>query len=396
MEQKKEIREIRQRFDRRPAFLFSACVLLNEDIYSVTNIDTLPVKVNLHTGEMSYIVCGHEKEFVNSEDIISHGNEMLLLEQNGHRMMRFNIKNNSYQYYNISCHKKEWGNYAAYAKYKNYIYIFPKYMNHIIKIDLETDLIETDLYLYMEVENLYKETEAEENFVYFGYGLQSNNIVWLFQNDRKEVYAYDLDAEDWKKYNLPLDVSDCVHVVIKDNIFYILSSEGKLYTWNIKKDDMQMIADIEVGSRNNTFSRIAVTDKKIFMLPAMENDIYWIDIINGTKGLYNDYPCHFEYCAPYTWAKYSGYCEDQDYYYFAMRSSMFILCINKNNSALEWLKVSVPSDRENFRMHYKDENLFYENQWSLKEVLEYVENKVIINKRHDNVGNRIWNFIKKI
>lgn len=396
MESKKEIKETRQRFDRRSTFLFSSCALLNGNIYSVTNIDTLPIKVNLHSGIMSYIVCRQEKEFVNSEDIISHGDEIFLLEQNGHRMMRFNIKNNSHKYYNISCHKKEWGNYAAYAKYKNYIYIFPQYMNYIIKIDLETDLIKQDFYLYTEVENLYKRTESEEDFVYFWYGLQSNNTVWLFQKDRREVYAYDLDKEEWKRFILPLAVSSCVHVVVKDNIFYILSSEGRLYTWNIRNDDMQMIANIETESKSAVFSRIIVTDKRIFMMPAMGNDIYWIDILNGTKGLYNNYPDHFEYCAPDTWAKYSGYCEDSDYYYFAMRSSMFILCINKNNSDLEWLKVTVPSDKENFRMHYKAENLLYENQWALKEVLEYTESKVITNRRYDNVGSKIWNFTKKI
>lgn len=374
-------------------FLFSSCALINGDIYSVTNMDSIPIKVNLKTRKMSCISQGKDK-FINSEDILADNDEMYLLEQNGYRMMKFNVETGLYKYYTIFCHRKEWGNYAAYAKFKKKIYIFPKYMDYMVKIDLETGLIKKDPSLYSEVKKLYKKSKDNEGFIYFWYGFQSKKQVWLFQKSKKEVYVYDLEVENWKQYILPLEVNSCVHIVLKNRIFYILSSEGEIYTWNLDNNDMKVLADFQISSDDNAFVRIAVTDNMIFMLPGTEKNIYWLNLKDGSRGMYKDYPTCFEYCSPDIWSKYLGYCEDNNNYYFAMRSSMFILCINKKNSDLKWLEIDPPSDKEYFGAHYKIGDLLYENQWSLQELIDYMDFENIDTRKWENIGRIIWNQIK--
>ena len=260
----------------------------------------------------------------------------------------------------------------------------------MLKIDLETDVIKHDFKLYQELEKLYKYGKSEEDFFYFWCGLTSEDKVWLFQRDKREVFEFDLEKESWQRHILPLKVDFCVNVKKEGNTFYILSSEGKVFTWEIEKNEMRLLTDCGNGGNGSAFSRIVITNKNIVLLPALTDDIYQIDKKTGEKSVYQDYPKQFAYCSPETWAKYSGYCEDTKNYYFAMRSSRFILCINKENGELKWMVTNPPSNGEYFRTHYKVGELIDEREWSLIEVLDYIENGNVYSKKCD-IGKQIWN-----
>ena len=376
--------------NKRQSLLFSSCALVDGDMYSVTSLKGVPIKISLKTGEISYIDNLIENDYMMTEDIISGNNEIFILEQSGHRMLRVDLKRGLNKFYEISCHEKDWGNYAAYVKYNETIYIFPRYTNYIVKIDLETDLVKQDFDLYREM---------KEDSIRFWCGCCSGDKVWLFQKDKREVVEYDLETESWIKYVLPLRIISCRHIVKERDVFYILSSEGKVYIWNFKEGDMKVLADCSGETKEFAFSRIVVTEKNISVLPAMTNDIYQIDKKSGDKRVYHDYPEHFEYCAPEIWTKYSGYCEDENYYYFAMRSSTFILCINKKNGELKWLTTLLPSNREYrrvyYKIHYKADQILDEREWSLIEVLDYVEKKNE-NNRKCKIGKQIWNKMRDV
>lgn len=360
---------------KQQALLFSSCVLIEGNIYAVTNIGGFPIRISLTDGRMECIDELVKNDLLNTVDIIVDDNEIYVLEQDGNRMMRINTENEDCRYYNISCQKNPWGNYAAYAKYENYIYIFPKCIDHIVKVNLETDSITQESGLYTEVREQYKDMARMEDFEYFSYGKMFEGTMWLFRKGEREVFAYDMRTENWRSYCMPLKVDHCVDVKKEGTLFYILSSEGKIYTWNAEKDEMRLWADCSNEIDNSTFVRLVLTNKRIVVLPSRANDIYLISKENGEKTVYRDYPEGFEYCSSDVWAKYWDCCEDENNYYFAMRSSMFILCINKEEGELKWIEMILPPDEKILGRYVEQEKVLTETEWSLIGFLNYLKAK---------------------
>lgn len=370
--------------------LFSACSMKNNELFSITNIEQIPIKINLKNKAITFIDKFDKNGLINSEDMIVDIHSIYLLELNGHRMMKYCLDGKRCQYYEINCHVKDWGNFAAYALYKRNIYIFPKYTTGIVKVNLDKEEVVVNYKYYSDILNNNSMVEDEES--YFEYGFQENNILWVFQKNGNPVVAYDMERDTWNVYVLPIKIEYCVHVVLKQDVFYILSLEGKIYSWNIKDNSMKLVVDCSlITEGENSFGRIAVTDKLIFLLPALSDTIYRFNIQTKEIDIFNDYPDTFQYIEPEGWSKYKGYCEDKENYYFAMRSSVYILCINKENGEVKWISPKISSaDYFNMYAKYMSEVLC-EDTWDLKNLIYsstdlYTENgnNKIIN------GEKIW------
>ncbi len=379
--------------------LFSTCVLVQGKVFSFTSFKRIPMVGDLHTGKITLVenLVNYDPVF-NADNMLSIGNDIFILELNGKRLMKFNVKEGICSYFNIGCDSKNWDNYAAFAYYKKNIYVFPIYENALVKIDLESGRVQKKKNLYTDINKYKKENRKENEPTFCVCGCQLENKVWLFQRCGNLAVAYDMESDTWRRYELSIKIEECVHVATYAGKLYILSAEGEIYRWNMTNDAVEKVVDCRNISKSDSFfSRIAVTDKRIFLLPSISEDIFYIDFDSKDITKYDSYPEDFRYCGPEIWSKYYGYCEDDSWYYFAMRSANYIFTVNKKDGVGEWIKTRIPSYEE-YRDVYINYNrkLLYESEYTIDDILSHLK-KNPVKKKHENhiSGDRkIWECIK--
>ena len=374
---------------------FSTCALIGDNIYAFTNHKRLPIKLNLKTKDIVLIedLKGYDSQFV-ADEMQQAGNNIFVLEVNGNRLMEYNIEKRTCRYYEIGCHKEAWGNYVAFAKWKEELYIFPKYKDKIIKINIESGKIKEINFLeYAKIV-----LNSPKDKVIFWYGFQDKNLVWLFGKKSNLVLVYDLESNTWRKHELSEKINSCIHAVMHNGYMYILSSEGKVYRWDMKNNSIKVLADCgDIKDGENIFFRIAVTEKNIFLFPSLGEDILCIDLKKKQIDKYMTYPPDFMYCGPDEWSKYYGYCEDEDFYYFAMRSMNFIPCVNKRIGNIKWLKLEVPAFKEYMWFYIKkNKRLLEEKECKIVDIVDYIENsnEKSQEKEYILVGEQIFRQLK--
>lgn len=382
--------------DRR--MLFSACALRKGKIYGFTDFGAIPVEVDLMSEELSYVNGLQNYQLFHADTMLNVGDSLLAFELNGERMMLYDLKKKECFYYHVGCDKTQWDNYAAFGVYKEEVYIFPTYANEIIKINMKSGNIQKDGRLYLEI-NEHKNQKEQEDSSYFYCGCQVDNIIWLFQKKGRLAVTYDLKTGTWKKYTLLVQIDSCVHAIHYADKLYLLSSEGKIYCWDMKDDSLELVMDCSSSDTDSsTFARIAVTDKNIFLLPALGEDIFCMDLSTKHIEKYENYPDGFEYCCPEVWSKYFGYSEDEENYYFAMRPANFMLSVNKKTGKEKWIKFKLPSWEEYIRMYIKyNKSLLSEKECRIDDVLNYSEDELMARKGEDinSFGKQIWKQMKR-
>lgn len=375
-------------YQYRQKLLFSSCVLINNIIYTVTNLGNIPIRIDLQNNPMTCIDEWDKDCIINSENMIADGRDIYLLDINGNYLLRYNIDSNQHNKIEINCHINNWGNYVAFAKYKRNIYIFSRHISQIVKINLDKN---------MKISNIcYCLQNKDGHEIKFECGIQEKNLLWLFQKKGNLVMAYDMETNIWKSYKLPQKIEYCIHVVLRKGIFYILSVEGKVYSWNVQESSMRMIANCSNRTKDiESFGSIAVTDELIYLLPALSDLIYEINIETGEVEIFDDYPTDFQYVEPEGWSKYSGYCEDENCYYYAMRSSSYILCVNKKSGAVRWINPQISEeDYFNAQMKYSG-MLLEEGMWNVKNLLTIKTNSIKQTEKNSLEKKQIWMQLKE-
>ena len=380
--------------------LFSTCALTQGKLFSFTSSKRIPTIVDLHTGKTTLLndLLNYDPAF-NADDMLSFENDIFILELNGKRLMKFNVKERNCSYFNIDCDNKTWKNYAAFAYYGNNIYVFPVYTDGVIKIDLKKERVQKKKELYLHISEYKKDKKQDGEFTFFWCGCQSGSIVWLFQRSGELVVEYDLESDTWREFELSIRIRECVLVTVYAGYMYILSAEGKIYRWNRKDNIAEEIADCRSTSRMEfVFSRIAVTDKGIFLLPLYGEEIFYMDLKTKNVKKYDSYPEDFRYCE-LSWSKYYGYCEDDNQYYFAMRSANYILTINKRDGIEKWVKAKLSSYEKYKKVYFSyNRKLLCETEYSIEDILSYMKKEYVEKQCRKNIskGEKIWDFAKSI
>ncbi len=379
----------------RENILFSTCALVDEKIYSFTNQLGLPIVIDLNSQEIHFLENVKGWKPFNIDYMLCLGDNIFILELNGRRLMKYNVTQMYCQFYGINCGEKEWENYILFANYKDCLYIFPKYKNMIVRMDINSEDMKIEWLSYPEENGFLQKNQ--ENIEYFACGCQISNKALLIGKSGDFIIIYDMENNFLKKHMLSIKIKDCVHMVPYDNQIYLLSSEGMVYSWNSETNSIKALTDYKKKmGKIHDFSRIAVTDKDIFVLPALGKNILKIDIDTKEIDKYKNYPYKFSYFN-YEWSKYYGYCENEEYYYFAMRSSNYVLTINKHDSTINWIK---PAD--NFQKEYlyccqKYNKILPEQELcSIKDFVCFL-NRDYTNSISNNLidkNSHIWNAIK--
>lgn len=380
--------------------LFHTCTLIEDRMYAFTSFGGFPIRIELSNGRTELIEDLKRYSPFVTQDVLNDGESIFALELSGNYMLQYCMKDNICRYFDIDCAKHDWDNYAVFTNYGGSIYIFPKYADTLVKIDIQTGNISKNSELYTRY-YFDVQYEKRKKYFYFKCGCRSEQIVWLYQEQKNMFIAYDLENSTCEEYKLSIKINDCTHIIRKDGALYILSSEGRVYIWDLEKYSIELVADCTCGKEENyRFVRIAVTDKKIYMLPGMGEEIICVSLETGYTGLWTDYPVEFQYCALESWSKFLGYCENEEYYYFAMRSANHMLCINKKNGEGKWLKLSsFPWGNIIFlSMEYNKNILIGEGEWTLNDFLSGISVerlKKFFGNRQMYVGKHIWMKLKK-
>lgn len=383
-----------QRIEKRN--LFSTCAVAGGKIYAFTSFARLPIKVDLCTGKIRLIeeIEGYSTSFY-ADTMLNAGDSIFILELNGNGLLQYNINKSACRYFDIGCHGEDWDNYVVFAQYEKYLYIVPRYVDMLVKINVESGEVQKGRKLH-STRNTYKIDRKQEKKSYFWFGCQYEEKLWLFQKQSNLLVMYDMCKDTWKEYELSVEINDCVHAVQYNENLYILSSEGRIYCWNILSETTELLAVLNEGRTDNAiFSRLAVTDKKIFVLPSLGEKMYVVHLNTRKIEEYKAYPKDFRYCGQKEWSKYYGYCEDKELYYFAMRSANYMLCVSKCDGKESWIKLEFDiQDGDYLRVFqgYNNTAVLREDEWTLKELTDVNKYKFYM-FRDDNklgIGKQVW------
>ncbi len=350
---------------------FSTCALNQNSLFFYTNGGECFVKMDLNTKKIYFLQepsC--DSTFRIGDFMLTDENKIYTLEIQGKKLVEYTIENNTYKYYNISCNKELWGNFAAFAKHKNTIYIFLRNDNNIVSLDLSSGEIKRDSGLY---DNLFLNKAS-----YFAHGCQRGEEMWLLVHNEPVIVVYDMDIEQYQRYQLPDEVGACIYASWFNNELFLLNHEGKLYVWNVDENHIEFIASVckSLNYQNGFIvDRFVVTNQNIWVLPNLGLDIYLINRNTGDVSIYNNYPEDFQYLGYTTWSKYYGYCEDSMNYFLAMRTTNYLLSINKFTGEENWIRPILPSVSEWLCHSARNcNNIFREPTVSIYDILEYIGN----------------------
>lgn len=341
---------------------FNTGAIYQNRIYSITNFENFPIVFDLEKEEISYIHnikdydCGMMS--VGVDEAFGIGNEVYFFSLRGDVVAVYNIVSNSYEKISIDCHVQDWGNYAAITNVDEYIFLFPSYGEKVVKINTKTHEV-----LYEE--SLYRALDKKRDDKIFKCGCCVDKTMWLFGN---KVVAYDLIAQKYRSYDLPKCMEECINAVYSHGCFVLLDKYGQVIKWNIKEHQVKRL--LEKQEAELPFVRMISTKWKLWILPALGEDILIIDCETESVSKYQDYPGNYRYNEIAGWSKFYGYCEDDKKYYLAMRTSNYMLCIDKVTGKESWIKPKTPDNKEKLLVCKTNRYLMQEEFFSLEEFLD--------------------------
>ncbi len=385
-----------EKLDRDSLFLASA--VSQKKMFFFTSFKRIPMMQDLHTGEVCHLekLINYDPKFITDYMTVSE-NDIVALELNGKRLMKYNTVDKICTYFELDYNGRNCDNYALFTSWGRKLYVFPRYGDKFIIIDLEKEKVQKNKILSSKIQANRKNKE-KDTMSYFWCGCQLENKAWLFSKQGNMAVVYDMNSSMWQEYEIPGNIDNCVSVMPYEDKFYLLNSKGIVYCWDAKCALVEIIADCSNSSGDNTrFSQIGVSGKRIFILPALEKDIYYVDLKTRQINKYETYPKGFRYCGPENWSKFYGYCEDEECYYFAMRSANFMLVLNKQSGKEKWIKPRQLLREEYIKVYFNyNRSLLQETECNLEDVLDYLDyDSANIQKKKDiSLGKQVWRQVK--
>lgn len=346
--------------------LFPACVTDKKGtMYYVTHAERAIKELDLETQKVRYIGNSGSyipREWIGVDKILIHNEKLYLLEQSGKAAMEYSLLEKTSRIFDLKYCMHNCDNWGVCAVYNGTLFLFPCFSNQLIKVDLkgngavEKEELCPDIdFVYMQENSrgISKGGEFSIPHRLYSCGCQVDSDIWLFTERKGIVLKYDLQTGTNIQCMLPENIDGCIHAVWKEGLFYILSTEGSVYSWNPSDGKAEILFD----SRNRypfpCFYKIAVTDTNIWILPCFGEDILIVDLSDGNERVYSAYPKDFYYYEDPNMSKYFGSFEDDVNCYFAMHSANYILIIEKKTGQEKWLKPVEPELHEKVG-YYKD------------------------------------------
>jgi len=313
-----------------------SCVVNGNSVYYVLNDCGVLVCYEKDKDDIRLFSCGADYRKTRGlwvERLLFHNGDLVGIDQNGERIVHFDVTNRKVDIIPISSSKKPWGNYALIEQVDKNIYCFTKEDGKVVAYDCDSKQVK------MDVLNVGREN----------CGCRSNDQVFFWDQENNDLVMYDLRSRTIQTKEISYSDSNCKHMIVDDCTIYLLSDSSllaiNLLTGNVIKDyQFDHCAEC---------SLFFLTKDTLILLPGKGTDIYIIDKISGAKRTLDNYPDDFCYFEEYKngGAKYvKGYGEDDRYYYLPPRASDYFVIISKLDGQFEWIKK--PEITDNMELNY--------------------------------------------
>lgn len=367
--------------------LFSDCSIVENNLYFYSISTKEIMKYDLFTGKTLFV--SENNEISNVDTMISDNENLYMLEISGRYLVKYSLKTDQYERIDIFCDMEKYWNFAGMAIYKNKVFVFPRFAEAIIELDVNNQHVYKETALYKDLASMNYEEGP-----FFSWGIQNKNEMLLIGEKGKLVVKYRLDTAEYRIYLLPNLKEKCLSATLSGDTMYLLGRLGKIYSWRIEAPDVEEIVDLK--SDDEEYARIIVVNETAFILPQLGEKILLLSLRTKDIRIFDEYPEDFVYQTPKNWSKYCNYCEDDQYYYFAMQSANYMLCIDKANECIKWLKITIPFSEEQTVFYMSNNKILDEKRASLSGYLSLLEQKhysrnVVV---RSDVGESIWKKIQ--
>lgn len=365
---------------------FFSCLIKNNELYFCISGNLM--KVNLSDLHMKFLI-NLEQDISFTDEMIVVNEMLYMLDFSGKYLVVFNFETNDYVKFSIGCNGDVGINYICFFKYDNKLIIVPRYKQCVI----EFDLISNSIYENYTIHNQLKKNNIK--CLLWSAGTYYANFLWLTSHTENLLIRYDLETNNITIYKLSEEINRILDVFVFDNKVYLLDIFGNVFCWISEKEMLVKIFSVE--SFENEYGKIIVNESNIFLFPKYGDSILFFDRKSNKKEIYSEYPYDFSYKEfPGLW-KYYSYCEDEEFYYFAMLAGNYMLCVSKKKKVFHWLKFYLPTEEERIKFYsLQQKTKFLENEIALKSFCELITSEDFKSNQIVNtnmIGVSIWNKI---
>lgn len=383
--------------------LFPACITDQKgSLFYVTHSEHAIKRLNLKDGKAEYLDNPAEYvplQWAGVDKLLLNNENLYLFEQDGKRLLEYSLTEKRGRCFDLNSDIFVCGSWAICAVYNQKIWAFPSYENKVIKVNLINGSIEDKEDLCSDINYNFNRrnelfllhgNEIEIPYKLYSCGCRIGDEIWVFTERKQLVIKCNISRDEYEVLSIPDEIKGCIHAIWKKGIFYILSTEGNVYSWDFLNNRVQQLVDW--GVKYPYYSKFVITDKNIWLIPFFGEDIYIVDLETKRKSKYSNYPEDFSYCCTEAErSKYFEYTEDDENYYFAMHCANYLLIIKKENGLGYWVKPTEPTLEKRAEYYIKNHGInFSESTWELKDWIRIPKNKININGRIEETGNQIW------
>ena len=348
---------------------FSNCVIGDGVLYGFLDDGGYPIEIDLQTKEIRVTDLDKILQTPINVDSLLYDDQMIyILGMDGRCLIQYKIRERQLKYYNFYYQGDTWGNFAFFTKMQKSIYIFPKRADCLIEVDLQNAQV------------VKREVQLNAQGVRFSCAFRNENEVCLFDEDAQRIWIYDLQKKEFRQYALEQKIERLATAVIFKDKAYLLGEKGSVYLCRLTDYFIEEIKKCAVENEDFRWGNVAVTEKNIWLLPSLGEDICIINRENLEERTFIEYPNDFEYANIEGCSKFYGYGEDEGKYYFAPRLANYMLEIDKNSGVGEWIKLINPSKKKLYDVIQKNIGIINEgpyNTLDLSDFLNLICNKSI-------------------
>lgn len=309
--------------------IFRNCVFKDGKVIFFQSSIAIPMAIDVQNGEGIVLPFEYNEKFRERrfDLVVEADGNIYLLDMAGKFICRYQPDTGKQSFIEIDCNYKNDGNFIHMDVVNNNIYIFP---------------IVCGIVVYNYNTNAVKRVSYPVQVDEIAVACKVNNKFLLIDKQGMAI-LYNTENNEWEDVTIPAELNNPMHVCYDNNYIYILCGNGSIVQWDMKEYINIINEPVRYYNEGLMASRLCLASDKYIIMPLLAEDILIVDRYTHEVTKYDQYPDDFYYTQK-TWAKYRGYCETEDTYFFACRVSKYIVCISKKNGDIKWIKSQVNYD----------------------------------------------------
>lgn len=314
--------------------IFRDCTEINDKLYFGDEDTATLMVIDLRQQECGILDISNSEKYRGQfiDLVTSVDSKIYFLDRSGAYMCEYSTDTKLVRYIKIDCQWRGDGNFALMQHDAKNIFIFDRKYGVTI-YDTVTDRVEKIPYP-IAVDEVVTGCKYKDEYL-------------LFQRTGDRALRFDVKKKKWCTVKMETPLIHVIHVVAEQNNIYILTEDGSIIEWDVSDRWNEINVAKNFYNADRAASRICLTKDNFVVLPSVADEILIIDKESLGMTIYKEYPQNFKY-SNNTWTRYLGYCENEQEYFFACRTSRYVLKISKRTTDFLWILSEI------------NENLFFE------------------------------------